>query len=130
MGVNRISGYTIGETRFFTVGSGNYVGGARVDYLMLKYEEEKKQKHNKDGDKNKDMSTSISVKPFWGHGNLKQRRRAGYEEQTAIFDQVIGKLMQPLWDLERSVWAGKAEELERRREKKKWGGDDTQVNDA
>ncbi|KAL7896191.1 hypothetical protein HDV63DRAFT_170098 [Trichoderma sp. SZMC 28014] len=116
MGVNRVSGYTIGETRFFTVGSGNYVGGARVDYLMLKHEEEKNKK--------------ISVKPFWGHGNLKQRRRVGYEEQTAIFDQVIGRLMQPLWELERSVWADKAEELEKRREKKKWGGDDTQANDA
>ncbi|KAK1237388.1 hypothetical protein MKX08_003013 [Trichoderma sp. CBMAI-0020] len=129
MGVNRVSGYTIGETRFFTVGSGNYVGGARVDYLMLKHEEEKQKK---DGEKNrnKSASTSISVKPFWGRGNLKQRRRVGYEEQTAIFDQVIGKLMQPLWELERSVWADKAEELERRREKKKWGGDDTQVNDA
>lgn len=123
MGVNRVSGYTIGETRFFTVGSGNYVGGARVDYLMLKYEEEKQKK---DGEKNK----NISVKPFWGHGNLKQRRRVGYEEQTAIFDQVIGKMMQPLWELERSVWADKAEELEKRREKKKWGGDDTQVDDA
>jgi hypothetical protein len=123
MGVNRVSGYTIGETRFFTVGSGNYVGGARVDYLMLKYEEEKQKK---DGEK----KNNISVKPFWGHGNLKQRRRVGYEEQTAIFDQVIGRLMQPLWELERSVWADKAEELEKRREKKKWGGDDTQVDDA
>lgn len=123
MGVNRVSGYTIGETRFFTVGSGNYVGGARVDYLMLKYEEEKQKK---DGEK----KNNLSVKPFWGHGNLKQRRRVGYEEQTAIFDQVIGRLMQPLWELERSVWADKAEELEKRREKKKWGSDDTQVDDA
>lgn len=129
MGVNRISGYTIGETRFFTVGSGNYVGGARVDYLMLKYEEEK-QKKDGEKNKNKNVNARISVKPFWGHGNLKQRRRVGNEEQTAIFDHIIGKLMQPLWDLERSVWAGEAEELERRREKKKWGGDDTQVNDA
>lgn len=127
MGVNRVSGYTIGETRFFTVGSGNYVGGARVDYLMLKYEEEKKKK---DGEKNKSASTSISVTPYWGHGKLKQRRRASDEAQSAVFDEVVGKVMQPLWDLERSVWAGKAEELEKRRDKKKWGGDDTQANAA
>lgn len=127
MGVNRVSGYTIGETRFFTVGSGNYVGGARVDYLMLKYEEEKRKKT----DENAQKSTSIiSVKPYWGHGKLKQRRRASDERQSAIFDEVVSKVMQPLWDLERSVWASKAEELEKRREKKKWGGDDTQVNAA
>lgn len=123
MGVNRVSGYTIGETRFFTVGSSNYVGGARVDYLMLKYDE------NKDS-KDKDTSTGISVTPYWGHGKLKQRRRASDETQGAIFDEVVSKVMQPLWDLERSVWATKAEELEGRREKKKWGGDNTQPNTA
>ncbi|KAH8120900.1 hypothetical protein LI328DRAFT_143161 [Trichoderma asperelloides] len=127
MGVNRVSGYTIGETRFFTVGSGNYVGGARVDYLMLKYEEEKRKKT----DENAQKSTSIiSVTPYWGHGKLKQRRRASDETQSAIFNEVVSKVMQPLWDLERSVWADKAEELEKRREKKKWGGDDTQMNAA
>ncbi|KAM0245252.1 hypothetical protein ACHAQJ_010604 [Trichoderma viride] len=120
LGVNRVSGYTIGETRFFTVGSGNYVGGARVDYLMLKYEEKKRDENDK--------STSVSVTPYWGHGKLKQRRRVSDETQSAIFDDVVKKVMQPMWDLERSVWAGKAEELEKRREKKKWGGGDTQTN--
>ncbi|KAH6603218.1 hypothetical protein Trco_007993 [Trichoderma cornu-damae] len=126
MGVNRVSGYTIGETRFFTVGSSNYVGGARVDYLMLKYGEDK----DKDKDKDKRPSMNMSVRPFWGYGKLKQRRRASDEAQGAIFDDVVTKVMQPLWDLERSVWAAKAEELERRREmKKKWGGgDDAQPN--
>ncbi|RFU81784.1 hypothetical protein TARUN_374 [Trichoderma arundinaceum] len=125
MGVNRVSGYTIGETRFFTVGSGNYVGGARVDYLMLKYEE---NKESKDKEKSKSKSTSITVTPYWGHGKLKQRRRASDEAQAAIFNEVVKNVMQPLWDLERSVWATKAEELEKRREKKKWGGDNTQSN--
>ncbi|KAL7917831.1 hypothetical protein ACQKWADRAFT_317031 [Trichoderma austrokoningii] len=114
MGVNRISGYTIGETRFFAIGSGNYVGGARVDYLMLEHDENK----------------GTTAKPYWGHGKLKQRRRVSDEEQTAIFGDIIAKLMEPLWALERSVWAGKAEELERRRERRKLGGDDTQANDA
>ncbi|KAL7799953.1 hypothetical protein V8C37DRAFT_398818 [Trichoderma ceciliae] len=118
LGVNRISGYTIGETRFFTVGSSNYVGGARVDYLMLKYGEHK--------DEHK--SASISVTPYWGHGKLKQRRRASDEAQAAIFDDIVKKVMQPLWDLERSVWATKVEELRKRREGKKRGSDDTQSN--
>ncbi|KAL7942833.1 hypothetical protein V8C42DRAFT_140642 [Trichoderma barbatum] len=111
MGVNRMTGFTIGETRFFTVGSNNYVGGARVDYLMLKHGE------NED----KDKSESITVTPWWGVGKLKQRRRASDETQGAIFDDVVSKVMQPLWEVERSVWATKAEELERNREKKRGG---------
>lgn len=122
MGVNRVSGYTIGETRFFTVGAGNYVGGARVDYLMLKYEAPGKGKGNNKG------SSSVAVTPYWGHGKLKQRRRASDEAQAAIFDDVVGRVMQPLWHLERSVWAAKAEELDRRRERNKGGGDHTQAN--
>jgi hypothetical protein len=128
MGVNRVSGYTIGETRFFTVGSGNYVGGARVDYLMLKYEEKNKDEKDKSTSTSTTQGTGISVTPYWGHGKLRQRRRVSDETQSAIFDEVVKKVMQPLWDLERSVWADKAEELEKRREKKKWGGDDTQTN--
>ncbi|EHK19624.1 uncharacterized protein TRIVIDRAFT_76984 [Trichoderma virens Gv29-8] len=108
MGVNRVSGFTIGETRFFTVGSNNYVGGARVDYMMLKYDEKKDSK---------DKSANVSVTPYWGHGKLKQRRRASDETQGAIFDDVVSKVMQPLWDVERSVWATKAEELAKKEKK-------------
>ncbi|KAL7907793.1 hypothetical protein GGI35DRAFT_67598 [Trichoderma velutinum] len=114
IGVNRVSGFTIGETRFFTVGSSHYVGGARADYMMLKYGEDKNSK---------DKSTSISVTPYWGHGKLKQRRRASDETQGAIFDDVVSKVMQPLWDVERSIWATKAEELEKKKEKKNKRGD-------
>ncbi|UKZ83819.1 hypothetical protein TrVFT333_011632 [Trichoderma virens FT-333] len=123
MGVNRVSGFTIGETRFFTVGSNNYVGGARVDYMMLKYDDKKDSK---------DKSASISVTPYWGHGKLKQRRRASDETQGAIFDDVVSKVMQPLWDVERSVWATKAEELAKKEKKevKKRGGDNTQPKSA
>ncbi|KAL7955967.1 hypothetical protein V8C34DRAFT_230027 [Trichoderma compactum] len=115
IGVNRVSGFIIGETRFFTVGSSNYVGGARADYMMLK--------HSGDED-SKDKSANISVTPYWGHGRLKQRRRASDEAQGAIFDDVVSKVMQPLWDVERSVWATKAEELEKKEKKKNRGGDD------
>ncbi|KAL7929840.1 hypothetical protein V8C35DRAFT_172314 [Trichoderma chlorosporum] len=126
MGVNRVSGYTIGETRFFTVGSSNYVGGARVDYLMLKYGEDKDSEGK---------SAGISVTPYWGHGKLKQRRRASDEAQGAIFEDVVRKVMQPLWDVERSVWAAKADELERDKvkdkdKKKKRGGSSTQPRPA
>lgn len=113
IGVNRVSGFTIGETRFFTVGSSNYVGGARADYMMLKYSKDKDSK-------------DISVTPYWGHGKLKQRRRASDEAQGAIFDDVVSKVMQPLWDVERSVWATKAEELEKKEKKKRRGDDNTQ----
>ncbi|KAK4065447.1 hypothetical protein Trihar35433_7567 [Trichoderma harzianum] len=122
IGVNRVSGFTIGETRFFTIGSGNYVGGARADYMMLKYSEDKDSK-------------DISVTPYWGHGKLKQRRRASDEAQGAIFDDVVSKVMQPLWDVERSVWAAKAEELEKKnnkekKEKKRRGDNNTQPKTA
>ncbi|KAH0521938.1 hypothetical protein TsFJ059_005868 [Trichoderma semiorbis] len=122
IGVSRVSGFTIGETRLFTVGSGNYVGGARADYMMLKYSEDKDSK-------------DISVTPYWGHGKLKQRRRASDEAQGAIFDDVVSKVMQPLWDVERSVWAAKAEALEKKnskekKEKKRRGDNNTQPKSA
>ncbi|PTB63445.1 hypothetical protein BBK36DRAFT_1126886 [Trichoderma citrinoviride] len=119
IGVNRISGLTIGETRFFTVGSSNYVGGARVDYLILK--------HTKNDDSNdaKDTKEEVGVTPYWGNGKLKQRRRASDEAQGAIFEDVVSRVMQPLWDIERSAWADRAAELEAKRledkEKRNWG---------
>lgn len=96
---------------------------------MLKYEEEK-QKKGSEKNKGTGTSTSISVKPYWGRGQLKQRRRVGSEVESKILDHIIGKIMWPLWELERSVWAGKAEELQKQKMKKKWGEDDTQVKDA
>ncbi|KAL6854469.1 hypothetical protein J3F83DRAFT_718783 [Trichoderma novae-zelandiae] len=117
--VDRISGLTIGETRFFTVGSSNYVGGARVDYLMLKHTQTDNAKDTKDA-KDESSPGRISVTPYWGNGKLKQRRRASDEAQGAIFEDVVSRVMQPLWDIERSVWAGRAAELGAKKEKKNW----------
>lgn len=90
--------------------------------MMLKYSEDKDSK-------------DINVTPYWGHGKLKQRRRASDEAQGAIFDDVVSKVMQPLWDVERSVWATKAEELEKKKnrekkEKKRRGENNTQPKTA
>ncbi|KAL6879837.1 hypothetical protein HDV57DRAFT_517915 [Trichoderma longibrachiatum] len=117
IGVDRITGLTISETRFFTVGSSNYVGGARVDYLMLKHTQNDDSKKAK----GKSLPDRISVMPYWGNGKLKQRRRASDEAQGAIFEDVVSRVMQPLWDIERSTWADRAAELEAKREKKNWG---------
>ncbi|KAL7808646.1 hypothetical protein V8C26DRAFT_279940 [Trichoderma gracile] len=120
IGVDRISGLTIGETRFFTVGASNYVGGARVDYMILKHTKTDNSKASKDA-KGKSLQERISVTPYWGNGKLKQRRRAGDEAQGAIFEDVVSRVMQPLWDIEGSTWADRAAELEAKREKKNWG---------
>ncbi|KAH0493538.1 hypothetical protein TgHK011_000202 [Trichoderma gracile] len=120
IGVDRISGLTIGETRFFTVGASNYVGGARVDYMILKQTKTDSSKASKDA-KGKSLQERISVTLYWGNGKLKQRRRAGDEAQGAIFEDVVSRVMQPLWDIEGSTWADRAAELEAKREKKNWG---------
>ncbi|EGR46324.1 uncharacterized protein TRIREDRAFT_109958 [Trichoderma reesei QM6a] len=117
--VDRITGLTIGETRFFTVGSSNYVGGARVDYLILKHTQN--QNNDSKGAKGKSLQARTSVIPYWGNGKLKQRRRASDEAQGAIFEDVVSRVMQPLWDIEGGTWADRAAELEAKREKKNWG---------
>jgi hypothetical protein len=51
------------------------------------------------------------VLPFWGHGKLDKRRGLSAVGKRERLDEVNG-LLGKLWELEREVWAHRAEELE------------------
>lgn len=92
MVVDRDSGHAVGEIRFFAVGTGDYVGAAGIDYRLVRV----------DGGK---------VVPLWGHGRLDKRRGLSTQVQRERLDDVTG-LLGKLWELEREVWAHRAEGLE------------------
>ncbi|POR31549.1 Uncharacterized protein TPAR_08268 [Tolypocladium paradoxum] len=91
--VDRTHGHAIGEARFFTAGTGAYVGAARVDYVML---------HHDGADQ--------ATKPAWGHGKPGKRRAADGELAKRRRGEVLDKVLEPLWQLEREIWAERAEE--------------------
>jgi hypothetical protein len=87
------SGVAVGEVRFFTVGTGNYVGAARIDYEVVCLDEQDEKA------------------PLKRNGEADRARRLREEGMTKSIDEV-GGVLRKLWELEREVWAHRAEELE------------------
>ncbi|GJN86339.1 hypothetical protein PLIIFM63780_009919 [Purpureocillium lilacinum] len=93
VGVDRATGRAVGEARFFAAGTGAYVGAARVDYVVYHYDE-----------------TARAMRPFWAHGRL-ARRKPGGAEARASNHEVRALALEPLWELEREIWAERADAL-------------------
>ncbi|PNY27397.1 Uncharacterized protein TCAP_02668 [Tolypocladium capitatum] len=92
--IDRTHGRASGEARFFTAGTGAYVGAARVDYEMVLRDE-----------------AGRAMEPDWGHGKPGQPRAADGELATGGRAEVLDKVLRPLWQLEREVWAERAPEV-------------------
>ncbi|KND87459.1 hypothetical protein TOPH_07933 [Tolypocladium ophioglossoides CBS 100239] len=92
--IDRTDGHAIGEARFFTAGTGAYVGAARVDYEILHHDK-----------------VDQALKPVWGHGKLGKRRAADGDLAKRGRGEVLDQVLRPLWQLEREVWAERAEEV-------------------
>ncbi|KAJ6437708.1 plasmid p 4b orf-3 family protein [Purpureocillium lavendulum] len=93
MGIDRATGRAVGEARFFAAGTGAYVGAARVDYVVYHFDE-----------------TAQAMRPFWAHGRL-ARRKPGGAEARAANQEVRTLALEPLWELEREIWAPRADAL-------------------
>lgn len=91
--MDRDSGNAIGEIRFFAVGTGDYVGAARIEYEVLRLDEEEKR-----------------LVPLTEHVKLETEALSA-DVQRQRFDE-IGEVLEKLWELEREVWAHRVEELE------------------
>ena len=94
--MDRVSGRIVGEARFFAAGTGTYVGAVRIDYIVSRWDKE-----------------TSSRKPFWGHGELSMRRAPDREVQRVRLAEVMERVLEPLWRLEKEVWAERADKLEK-----------------
>lgn len=92
--IDRAQGHAVGEARFFTAGTGDYAGAARVDYAILRRDEADQE-----------------MKSVWGPGEPGKRKAADGESAKRRRGEVFDKVLWPLWQLEREVWAERAEEV-------------------
>lgn len=61
-------------------------------------------------DKTTTTTTTIAT-PYWAHGQLPQRRKATPEVRKDRLEAILEKTFRPLWQLEREVWAKRAQAL-------------------
>ncbi|KAK5996075.1 hypothetical protein PT974_04502 [Cladobotryum mycophilum] len=103
LSIMRRSGHLVGEIRFFTVGTGEYVGAATINYVLFQRDRETGQ-----------------LAPFWAHGRIPERKMREEQVVEERMDKVRERVLGPLWELERNVWGDKAEKLARAREQMEW----------
>lgn len=98
VGISPANGRTSGKVQFYAAGTGEYVGGASIDYVLLRYDDEEK-----------------AVRSYWAHGKLgklgKAREGGDREAQRRALDDVSEAALRPLWEMEREVWAARAQQL-------------------
>ncbi|KAG8409949.1 hypothetical protein J3459_007878 [Metarhizium acridum] len=94
VGVDGDGGHATGEMSLFTVGTGDYVGSARIDYRLVQSDE-----------------GGGRAVPLLGHGGLGKRSGLGTQGLEERLDEATG-LLEKLWELEREVWAHRAAEYE------------------
>lgn len=87
------SGHVFGEIHFFAVGTGGYVGAARIEYEVLRFDEEERK-----------------LVPLWEHVKLETEALSANVQSQRVGE--VNGVLETLWELEREVWAHRAEELE------------------
>ncbi|KAK2594166.1 hypothetical protein QQS21_008105 [Conoideocrella luteorostrata] len=92
---NSDTGHAVGLVQLFTIGTGAYVGGARIEYKMSWFEDGERQ----------------AARSFESDSQSGRKMELGSKMQNERLGEVRIRVLEPLWELEREVWAHRAADL-------------------